>query len=453
MRVLMLVGGYYPLSTGGIETFVHHLTRGLRAAGHEVVFACPTGADAPRDAVADGTRVHHFYFPDELTRAEYVLAERPRGYDEFALWFDRLRPDVVHAHYLQRPAVIPFLELARERGARTLLTAHYGAMTCLRASRRRFGTPMLRFGRAECDGEMREARCSACVLEARGVPLPVAWFAAGAEVLTSAVAPTLETRVGAAAALPVVVRRNRALLHRLHATLDWFVVVAEWQRRALLANGLPPDRIARVRHGTEPADPSLAGRRSAPNDGAGPVFGWAGRATPEKGLAELVDAFLGLGEVDASLHIACVAGSPEEVAYRDALMRRTAGNARVRWVAPYGADTAGAFFGKLGVLVVPYAVETGPLTVIEALAHGVPVIGSNLGGIRELVTDGVNGRLVAFRDTAALGAALREALSPQVVSSWAAHATWTRDHREVAADYLELYAAPSAATAPAARVT
>lgn len=441
MRVLMLVGGYYPLSTGGIETFVHHLTRGLRAAGHEVVFACPTGEDAPREAVADGTPVHHFYFPDDLTRAEYVLAERPRGFDEFARWFDRLRPDVVHAHYLSRPAVVPFLELARERGARTLLTAHYGAMTCMRASRRRFGTPMLRFGRVECDGEMREARCSACVLESRGVPLPMAWLVAGAEVLTTAVAPVIETRVGAAAALPAVVRRNRALLHRLHAALDWFVVVAEWQRQALLANGLAPDRIARVRHGSEAPAASLARRRPAPRQGMGPVFGWAGRATPEKGLAELVDAFLGLGDVGASLCIACVAGPLEEISYREELQRRTAGDARVRWVAPYGVDTAGAFFSELDVLVAPYAVETGPLTVIEAFAHGVPVIGSNVGGIRELVSDGVNGRLVGFRDTAALSAALREALSPEVLSSWAAHATWTRDHREVAAEYIELYSA------------
>ena len=46
-------------------------------------------------------------------------------------------------------------------------------------------------------------------------------------------------------------------------------------------------------------------------------------------------------------------------------------------------------------LVVPSQVmETSPLMVLEAFAAGISVIGSNLGGIKELVQDGVNGFLV-----------------------------------------------------------
>ena len=46
-------------------------------------------------------------------------------------------------------------------------------------------------------------------------------------------------------------------------------------------------------------------------------------------------------------------------------------------------------------LVVPsQGKETGPLVVLEAFAAGISVIGSNLGGIKELVQDGVNGVLV-----------------------------------------------------------
>ena len=47
------------------------------------------------------------------------------------------------------------------------------------------------------------------------------------------------------------------------------------------------------------------------------------------------------------------------------------------------------------VLAVPsQCLETGPLVVLEAFAAGTPVIGANLGGIAELVTDGVDGLLV-----------------------------------------------------------
>ena len=50
--------------------------------------------------------------------------------------------------------------------------------------------------------------------------------------------------------------------------------------------------------------------------------------------------------------------------------------------------------------------ETGPLVVLEAFAAGVPVLGSNLGGIAELVRDGVDGILVAPNDAAAWAAAI-----------------------------------------------
>jgi glycosyltransferase involved in cell wall biosynthesis len=50
--------------------------------------------------------------------------------------------------------------------------------------------------------------------------------------------------------------------------------------------------------------------------------------------------------------------------------------------------------------------ETGPLVVLEAFAAGVPVIGANLGGIAELVRDGVNGILIAPDDVAAWAAAM-----------------------------------------------
>jgi glycosyltransferase involved in cell wall biosynthesis len=50
--------------------------------------------------------------------------------------------------------------------------------------------------------------------------------------------------------------------------------------------------------------------------------------------------------------------------------------------------------------------ETGPLVVLEAQAAGVPVVGSNLGGIAERVTDGKDGVLVPPGDASALARVL-----------------------------------------------
>ncbi len=59
------------------------------------------------------------------------------------------------------------------------------------------------------------------------------------------------------------------------------------------------------------------------------------------------------------------------------------------------------------LLVVPSQwLETGPLVVLEAFAAGIPVLGSRLGGIAELVKDGENGILVEADSVAAWAAAL-----------------------------------------------
>ena len=58
------------------------------------------------------------------------------------------------------------------------------------------------------------------------------------------------------------------------------------------------------------------------------------------------------------------------------------------------------------VAIPSQLLETGPLVVYEAFAAGVPVIGSRLGGIAELVTDGIDGLLVEADDPDAWSAAI-----------------------------------------------
>ena len=60
------------------------------------------------------------------------------------------------------------------------------------------------------------------------------------------------------------------------------------------------------------------------------------------------------------------------------------------------------------IAVPSRGLETGPLVVLEAFAAGVPVLGSNLGGIAELVRDGVDGALVALDDVGAWAQAISD---------------------------------------------
>ena len=85
--------------------------------------------------------------------------------------------------------------------------------------------------------------------------------------------------------------------------------------------------------------------------------------------------------------------------------------------------------------------ETGPLVVLEAFAAGVPVLGSNLGGIAELVRDGVDGILVAPNDAAAWAVAIdRLAENRYVIDALRARIAPPRTMDAAADDMAALYA-------------
>jgi len=85
--------------------------------------------------------------------------------------------------------------------------------------------------------------------------------------------------------------------------------------------------------------------------------------------------------------------------------------------------------------------EGGPTVALEAAAVGVPVVGSRIGGLAEIVTDGVDGRLVPPGDAAALAEALTAiARDPAMIDSWRAALARPRTMDEVAADYMAMYA-------------
>lgn len=129
------------------------------------------------------------------------------------------------------------------------------------------------------------------------------------------------------------------------------------------------------------------------------VFGYAGRLVAHKGVDVLADAALRvLREVPAA-HFVLLGGNPRSV------RRDTVGELRSRFEAtgfshrvhlPGYVDDVLQWVAGFDLAVAPATYpDPCPLAVIEALALGVPVVASRIGGIPELVDDGIDGRLVA----------------------------------------------------------
>jgi glycosyltransferase involved in cell wall biosynthesis len=133
--------------------------------------------------------------------------------------------------------------------------------------------------------------------------------------------------------------------------------------------------------------------------------GFVGRYDTTKGVHVLVDALRRLpADLPIQLHLWGIARTPEAVAYRDIIRQRAEG---LPHVTMHPESTPEAIYPRMDVLVVPSIYfETGPLVVLEAQAWGVPVLGSDLGGIAERVTQGVDGVLVPPNDAGALAEVL-----------------------------------------------
>jgi glycosyltransferase involved in cell wall biosynthesis len=177
-------------------------------------------------------------------------------------------------------------------------------------------------------------------------------------------------------------RLVRAVLRRAKAVL----CVSEALAHAARACGARNVRV--VRNGV--AIPERVGREAEP---AEVLF--AGRLSPEKGIAELVAATRGINLV--------VAG--------DGPLRDSVPSAL--GFVPH--DELDRLYARAAVVVLPSHREGLPLCILEAMAHGRPVVASAVGGIPELVEDGVTGLLVQPGDVEALRAALERLLADPVL--------------------------------------
>ncbi|MET0663269.1 MAG: glycosyltransferase [Ilumatobacteraceae bacterium] len=141
----------------------------------------------------------------------------------------------------------------------------------------------------------------------------------------------------------------------------------------------------------------------------GPHFGFLGRIVPEKGLEYMVAAFRRLEDPTARL---LIAGDFDEVAGGTAIRtvsKAARGDPRVRILGFLDDDALPDFYRSIDVFVLPSvdSFEAFGIVQAEALMHGVPVIASDLPGVRTVVQDTGAGIIVTPRDVDGLTAAMR----------------------------------------------
>ncbi|MFM2178620.1 MAG: hypothetical protein RL015_2718 [Verrucomicrobiota bacterium] len=375
LKVIHVPFTWFPAPVGGTEVYVRALIKELEAIGWENHIAVPSSASG-RD-YQDGVSVHRLEAPSVLPQSVLYGAGEPSSAELFRQLLIQEKPSLVHFHAFTPVISQLWLAAAKNLGIPCVYTYHTPTVACARGT-------LMRWGTIPCDGEMKPRRCAACALHGLGVPKPLAWFASWVSPLTQGFGSRVPFRIQ-----PLIKQRTAAVQTWLKG-MTRIIALGEWGRQVMLRNGVNAEQLAVVRHGLAVAQSKTA---SAKTEGV-VKLGFFGRLDPTKGLDVLVKAMKMAPQLPVELHCHLIMDTASRELMKP-LLDKLSQDARILIQAPVAPDEVVRTMAGYDAVLVPSTwLETGPLVVLEAFAAGVPVLGSDLGGIAEWVVDGVNGQLL-----------------------------------------------------------
>lgn len=425
---------YFPDPCGGTEVYVRGLAQRLSALGYANAVAAPAKASATYEHA--GLPVHRFE-TDLRPRLDLAYGVPDEiAAQGFKTIIAQVRPDIVHLHARTAAVSERLIDVAHAAGARVIFTYHTPTASCAR------GTMML-FGETPCDGIIQTKRCLACALAASGVPkaLARAMAAVPNSLYARAAAITGSSKPFSSMRIPGLIASGRQRFLDFIDKVDHVVAVSKWVSDVLKRNAVPVAKITLSRQGIgAPAQvPRPIGLRGL----AGPLkIAYFGRLDRAKGPDLLVHALKMIPRALVRVDIFAIrqAAGPDQVS--DWLAAKAQQDPRVTLRTAVAPDKVVVVMADYDLIAVPSRLlETGPLVVLEAFAAGVPVLGANLGGIAELVRDGVDGILVPPDDVAAWAATIKRlAQDRHMIDALRARIAPPRTMDAAADDMATLYA-------------
>ena len=242
---------------------------------------------------------------------------------------------------------------------------------------------------------------------------------------------------------------------RIVGAVDRIVAATTVERTHLVQHyGADPSRIAVIPCGVDtnlflPGDQAAA--RAALGLDDQPRLLYVGRLAPIKGLETLLDAMARLRAAGTRVHLSIVGGDADEPlnghegALRARLARLDLGGT-VTFVGAQPQERLRAWYVAADATVLPSHYESFGMVALEAMACGIPVVASRVGGLQTTVRDGVTGLLVRESDPAALAGALDRLLGDPDLRfrlgregvQWAARHRWPCVAEAVCREYAAL---------------
>ena len=190
---------------------------------------------------------------------------------------------------------------------------------------------------------------------------------------------------------------------------DRVLPVSEHISESLRQSGISKDRITTIRNAidvkasADAGSESLKARISFLKPKADLLIGIVGRLSPEKNVPGFLDVARRLAGKYDRLKFVVVGDGPERDCLEGLTMRLKL-DGKVRFTG--FVEEMEGIYASLDILVISSSMEGIPLTALEAMRRGIPVVSTRVGGIPEIIEHGVNGLIVEAGDMEALGKAV-----------------------------------------------
>lgn len=370
MRVLQISLGIYPVSQAGTEIYTAELARALIARGLDLHVAVPNTPNFEKSRSAGQTPA--FARPIDVVSGSRIgrklrtlTLRRPIWEHKLRLLIGELRPELIHVHHAAKFGMSLFTLIEQVRLPVVVTLPDYwllcpGILRQCQGDRARCAR--------ECCGDIRLANRS-----------PVA----------------------AAAYLAMRRRQLRRFVRRSRPVL---AAISDSTRNTFAQEGFPAELLVTRKWGIDQAGLREQVARSGRPPGP-PRISYIGSMRSHKGCHVLLEAFL-RSKPNASLYFY---GGGDADYVRS--LRQQAGDADVQFHGAFDHASIPSILAASDIVVIPSVwEETYCLVAQEAMAARKPVIASNVGGMADRITHGVNGFLVEPDDPASLADQLKRAV-------------------------------------------
>jgi len=341
MRILLVNKFFYP--KGGAETYYFALRNLLLSKGHTIIdFAMADSKNLPSDY--ETYFVSNVDYNDVESLSEQVkIAARTiysvEAKEKFRSLVQDTKPDLVHLNNFHHQISPSILDITKNSHIPTVYTAHDLKLVC--------PSYLMYNNRGICE-KCKPNKYYHCTLN---------------KCIKQSIAKS------SIATIEAYYYHSR----KSYQAIDRIITPSSFHRNKMIDWGTPTDQIV---HLPNFLDQDFEPGAEVPID---EYYIYTGRLSREKGLFTLVEAFIELG-----LKLIIVGDGPERVSLTELLMRR--GITNISLVGFKSGDKLRDLVQNSRAVIIPSeCYENGPYSAIEALQLARPLIGSNIGGIPELI--------------------------------------------------------------------